>query len=684
MIGSTFSQMANAEKLTPQQLQTAIQNGTIPSYIGVPLLQEKMKQAQQAQAMASAQQQQPPTIAEQVMQQAQAQQGVQGLQSNLPTESMAGGGIVAFANGGMYDEEDEDEDRLDAERQAEMSDLMNEYAQTFQQGIGQLPAAQPQAREAPAQTQGREENSGADITDLIAKIQHRESRGRQYGKDGNLLTSSKGAESSMQVMPKTQTDPGFGVAPARDRSANEIDRVGRDYAAALLERYGDPKLAAIAYNMGPGATDKWLAAGADMSKLPKETQGYVKGFAGGGEVQHFAAGGQGVDPELMSQIDIIGSQLDEARKELEKTPRPGQRQILADPDSLTRYQAAKARKDALELGYQNIMGSTGLDQAAFGVYRGALGTKKPEANPWVQAMSTPQAPAVRQNLAPAGPQGQATNNAPMRANPQDEFQGLLSGTDIEGMGSSPMNMGAPMAAATQQSAAPVERPLSKLEQYQQALTDSIEKREENIARQREQDRAMALLSAGLGIMGGQSPRALANIGAGAQQGIQSLAASNKDRTAEENALLSGKLNLLKLGTSAEQAEAIRNLRGDLQKNVLDQRDAQAKAALEEKVQTRTLREQEYAMKRLADISKNAEIQAEKAISANPALNFAADRESKKQSMIADILRRSSVYAKTYQSAYGKDADPFEGLGQLGGGGKGSYDYSKADKILGGK
>jgi hypothetical protein len=52
-------------------------------------------------------------------------------------------------------------------------------------------------------------------------------------------------------------------------------------------------LAMIAYNMGPGATDKWLAAGADPRKLPKETQGYIRNvtLAGGGEVKHFAAGG---------------------------------------------------------------------------------------------------------------------------------------------------------------------------------------------------------------------------------------------------------------------------------------------------------------------------------------------------------------------------------------------------------
>jgi hypothetical protein len=49
----------------------------------------------------------------------------------------------------------------------------------------------------------------------------------------------------------------------------------------------------IAYNMGPGATDKWLASGADPRRLPKETQGYIRGvnLAEGGEVKRFQVGG---------------------------------------------------------------------------------------------------------------------------------------------------------------------------------------------------------------------------------------------------------------------------------------------------------------------------------------------------------------------------------------------------------
>lgn len=116
------------------------------------------------------------------------------------------------------------------------------------------------------------------------------SRLEQYG-TGNPLTdavmqtesngnpnavSPKGAKGLMQVMPATNTAPGFGVAPAKDDSEPERTRVGQDYLAKMKERYGgNDTLAAIAYNWGPGNADMWLKSGGDYSKLPDETKKYV-------------------------------------------------------------------------------------------------------------------------------------------------------------------------------------------------------------------------------------------------------------------------------------------------------------------------------------------------------------------------------------------------------------------------
>lgn len=121
-----------------------------------------------------------------------------------------------------------------------------------------------------------------------------ESGGHETDAKGNTVTSGKGAQGVMQVMPTTNVNPGFGVRPAQDDSAAERARVGRDYLAAMVKRYGDPAQAWAAYNAGPGRLDDALAAakkdGSDwLSHMPAETQKYVTGNmqalnAGGGKL----------------------------------------------------------------------------------------------------------------------------------------------------------------------------------------------------------------------------------------------------------------------------------------------------------------------------------------------------------------------------------------------------------------
>ena len=112
------SMAAMAKRATnPQQIEAiqksliaGVQSGAIQPYVGIPLIQELTKKitevkAQMAQSMAGAGMQQPQQgqqapqqpIAQQVM--AQAGRGVETLSSNLP-ESYAGGGIIAFEEGG--------------------------------------------------------------------------------------------------------------------------------------------------------------------------------------------------------------------------------------------------------------------------------------------------------------------------------------------------------------------------------------------------------------------------------------------------------------------------------------------------------------------------------------------------------------------------------------------------------
>jgi hypothetical protein len=433
--------------------------------------------AQNAQSENPAPQQPMPQQMQQPMPQQMPQQmedtGV--AQLPIPEREYAGGGIIAFADGGLSDEDQDYEDSLEeADYNSMIERAMNagedDYAPSSE--INQIPQFETRQAKGSPQTftnSGRDVGiaSGRDTGDLDARlraaIMQKESGGRRYDKEGRLLTSSKGAEGEMQVMPHTARDPGFGIRPARDNSPDELKRVGDEYASVLLRRYRDPTLAMIAYNMGPGATDKWLAAGADPRKLPKETQGYIRNvtLAGGGEVRHFANAGY-VDP-----MGGYGGDYEE-----EDTTFDPFKKALAD-----------YKKQALE----KVQTKKALEGTSLGV------------------------PSASQS-APA------RSNAPTDQEFRD-FDQAAALFQAENMGKN-----APSQAQ--------EAPKSRLDEYM----DKLMAREGKLEKQKSQDANLALLSAGLGMMGGTSRYALENIGKGALAGVQNFSESSKQRGAEQAAL----------------------------------------------------------------------------------------------------------------------------------------------------
>ncbi len=97
----------------------------------------------------------------------------------------------------------------------------------------------------------------------------------ESGGDSNAV-SSKGALGTMQTMPDTLSDPGYGVTPAKDDSDEERERVGKDYLDAMYRKYnGDLPKALAAYNWGPGNVDKH-----GVENAPKETQSYISNIMG--------------------------------------------------------------------------------------------------------------------------------------------------------------------------------------------------------------------------------------------------------------------------------------------------------------------------------------------------------------------------------------------------------------------
>lgn len=120
----------------------------------------------------------------------------------------------------------------------------------------------------------------SNIQDVVLTL---ESGGQRWDPDtGSILTSPKGAQGEMQVMPDTARDPGYGVVPARDNSPEELARVGRDYITAMVKEYrGDTDKALAAYNAGPAAVGRALMQAREagdtnwLARLPEETQAYV-------------------------------------------------------------------------------------------------------------------------------------------------------------------------------------------------------------------------------------------------------------------------------------------------------------------------------------------------------------------------------------------------------------------------
>jgi len=156
----------------------------------------------------------------------------------------------------------------------------------------------------------------SDFDRVVNITMNTESNGKRYGKDGNILTSPKGAKGEMQVLDDTNMAPGYGVTPAKNNSPDERARVGRDYMKAMIKQYGRLDIAWAAYNGGPGrvdkalkkaeqAADKFRGVGADdyLAYLPKETQDYVaKNMAAyeGGEGKQKARTMEEVDAALRS------------------------------------------------------------------------------------------------------------------------------------------------------------------------------------------------------------------------------------------------------------------------------------------------------------------------------------------------------------------------------------------------
>ena len=132
--------------------------------------------------------------------------------------------------------------------------------------------------------------AGGQGGDVFGRIIQQESRGKQFDRNGRPLTSSAGAIGIAQVMPGTAPEAaklaGLPFDDNRYRNDPEYNlALGKAYYEKQLADFGgDERLAAAAYNAGPGAVRSALKKGGPngwINNVPRETRNYINSVFGG-------------------------------------------------------------------------------------------------------------------------------------------------------------------------------------------------------------------------------------------------------------------------------------------------------------------------------------------------------------------------------------------------------------------
>ena len=509
----------------------------------------------------AAPQQMPPQMAPQQMAQQlpENQPGVAQLPTGMP-QGMASGGIVAFAGGGNavgYDEEEDDDDIEDQRNQSQMMSLIAGLRTKARDSVAAIPRAVESAASgirsvasnlpksyeaAKAAVASRPTTQEGDVEGFLSKIQHLESRGRHFDAQGNILTSPKGAEGIMQVMRKTQKDPGYGVTPARDRSPEELERVGKEYGIAMLKEFGDPKLAAMAYNWGPGNVKKWLESG-QKTPIPAETRKYASHFSQGGIASFDGRNGSSVEEDEDDDNEYLNRS----------------RSLVSGVRSLYDTFTTPRNYDLYDI-YQRNIGDP-FAKYANKVVESFNETPAEQATRFRNLSMTPTAEPRVGYREPLGARVDPPKVPPVSSSSgitSDDVMRLANVNAVnhaqkkEGLFKPPAQIAAnttipseqdfknfDQAAALFQAEQQVKELQNPPEQagpkevdpYMARLLRAEQEREE-IKAQAGQDKYLAMLQAGLGMMGGTSPYAMANIGQGGMQGVAAYAAAKKQRAAE--------------------------------------------------------------------------------------------------------------------------------------------------------
>lgn len=488
-------------------------NSVVPQFLALAEIQRRQQLSAQAQPPSSTvandvlMQAQPPMQPQMQPQMAQMEQqlpenqpGVAQLQSRVAPEGFAGGGIVAFADGGLSLDDDEEDDREMARLfpRSSMADFQSLLA-AVPSGIRALAEKMPKSYEETKLKQVTMQpnvKTGGGHKYEAAVLEEAKRQGVDpslalhvlYKETGNLkdpetARSKAGALGVMQLMPKTAA--GLGVNPM-----DPMDNIrgGVTYLKQMADKYKENRLAAAAYNAGPGNLDKALRRQGGLDTLPNETRNYIAGLAQGGEVKHFEEGGLSNPYAMMGDLGV-------------SQPDYGQESInFGIGDYLKR----------------KLMGVQDAPAPA------KAETKKEEkrSEPIIPPRQTITTPPVVEYKKP------------------DEYANAGDKKEEKA-------------------------PLTEAQMYAQELRESLKQQAEDIARQKKMQLGLSLLGAAASGLQSQSPYFAPGMGAALAGGVGTYGALQKQEAEQAKNLLAGRLGLYKIGAGEAASAADIALRNKL-------------------------------------------------------------------------------------------------------------------------
>lgn len=629
-----ISLMADAEKLSIGQLQQAVKNGTVPAYIGIPMMQEKIKQSKQAQAPQAPAE---PPIAHQVMAQAA---GIDQVPSNLPTETMNDGGIVAFARGGASDMTFDDDENDDYEEyQLAQDEAEHQNSMALHQQMAQSEGSRTPVNRTPPVEGGIAAGKNYDEHQYVRGVGNGH-KGIDYAMPVGTPISPK-VEGTLRY--NTRDPKGWGNA------AEIVDDNGRVLQRfAHLSRFEAPE----GTRVKPGQVIA-MSGNTGRSTGPHL---HVENFYADGGIARLNKGGI---PRYQSQ-GLVDADVPEAQ-ELTDLYKP--RSIWENIKGAGKYAFDPAYRAFVEEGgnkgdisldaYRSLGNDSGRPKNKYSASfpTGIVPSNRPpkflrnletitgiNTTPKNDALINQSLPnSFEPNPVPktqtgrvvsdiitdlSGP-GRARSSTPISNEPEfghrmaeyEEGEANTHPSDFLGNVKKPTGIVAPAGASTGANNAqgsgivsPDQKETVSNEPKERSAYDEFmdyfKKGHEDLKSQKQEDKYMAILQAGLGMMAGTSPNALANIGQGASAGIAHYGASAKQRAAEQNALLKGEMTARRYQEMGEDRRALQKINQERYGDLLNQRQIENSDRVQGRTDRLNLDEKNLMMRTEGLIEKN--------------------------------------------------------------------------------